>query len=130
MSAAGKISPVVIVYDAECDFCRSQMDRVRRWDRGGRCEYVAAQDPDLLDRFPQLRGTELADGLRVILPDGGVRCGADAVHAIAQRLPAVRWLSPVYRLPGVGPLSRRAYAWIAANRHALGGRCDNGACNA
>lgn len=128
MQAAGKTEPIVIVYNAECAFCRARMHAVRKWDLDGRCEYIAAQDPDLPDRFPQLQGTDLADGLRVVLPDGQVRFGADAVHAIAQRLPAVRWLSPLYRLPGVGTLSRRAYAWIAANRHALSRSCQTGSC--
>jgi len=122
------IQPIVVAYDDQCAFCRARMRAIRTWDRDGRCRFIAIRDPDLLVRFPQLRGTELTDGLRVILPDGQIRVGADAVHAIALRLPAIRWLAPIYRVPGVRALARRTYAWIAAHRHALGRSCRTGSC--
>ncbi len=34
----------------------------------------------------------------------------------------------MYRVPGIHALSRRVYAWIAANRTRLGRRCDDAVC--
>ena len=33
--------------------------------------------------------------------------------------PGKRWLAPLFRIPGVLPLARRIYAWIARRRHCL-----------
>jgi len=117
----------VIVYDGRCAFCRRQMERTQRLDRGrGSFEYLAAQSPDLLQRFPQLTGADFNSGLRVVLADGSVHAGADAVYQMARRLPVWRRLAWAYRAPGVGWLARRVYAWVAANRNRLAGRCDDG----
>ena len=41
-----------LIYDGSCGFCRRWVERVRRWDRGGRLEMVPYQAADLESRFP------------------------------------------------------------------------------
>ena len=122
----------VMVFDGDCAFCRQQVERIRRRDAGGRFEYVPWQQPGLRERFPQLAEGDLEAGMRLIEPDGRVLIGADAVHAVAARLPRWRWLAPLYRVPGLRGLTRFGYRWIARRRHLFGGRvasaCRSGAC--
>jgi predicted DCC family thiol-disulfide oxidoreductase YuxK len=115
---------VVIVYDGSCRFCTSQVRWIEQRDRDRVFEFVSSGATGLLDRFPQLRNHDLNSGLRAILPAGRVAIGADGVYEIALRLPGWRRLAWLYRVPGLGPLWRRVYAWIAARRYQLAGRCD------
>ena len=118
----------VVVYDGACRFCRQQIDRIQRWDRAGRFEYVPRQTPDLEDRFPQLKEGDFNTGMRLVAVSGNVFVGADAVYQITRQLPRWRRLSWLYRVPGIHGLSRWMYARIAARRLQLGKSCDNQAC--
>lgn len=97
-------------------------------DRHSRFELVPRQTPNLEQRFPQLADSDFNTGMRLVTPDGAVSVGADAVYEIARRLPRTRWIAWTYRVPVLHHLARAAYAWIAANRYKLAGRCDDGAC--
>ena len=63
----------------------------------------------------------LAGAMHLVLPppDGRVLSGADAVPELLQRLPGKGWLAWGFRIPGVRPIARRVYAWIARRRHCL-----------
>ena len=119
---------VVIVYDGACRFCQSQIRWIQQRDRAGVFEFLPSAAPDLLQRFPQLMRHDLNSGLRAILPGGSVAVGADGVYEIATRLPFWRRAAWLYRVPGLGSLWRRLYAWIAARRYRLAGRCDETSC--
>ena len=120
----------VVVYDGDCSFCRTQIERMREKDKSGCFEFVPRQTPGLDDRFPQLKEGDFDTGMRLIQPDGRVHVGADAVYEISRRLPLWRRVAWLYRVPGIHALARRAYAWIAAHRRSLGRTCDDGACRA
>lgn len=76
-------------------------------------------DADLLKRFPQLAGQDLNSGMRLILADGRIFAGADAVREVLRRLPGGAWIAALYRIPGFGRLARGAYSWIARHRRSL-----------
>jgi predicted DCC family thiol-disulfide oxidoreductase YuxK len=67
-------------------------------------------------RFPQISDERCMRAMQLVLPDGRVLEGADAVPELLRRIPRWRWAAGLLALPGVRPLARRAYAWIAANR--------------
>lgn len=113
----------IVVYDAQCEFCRAQIERIRRSDRKGQFEFVSNRDAGLIDRHPQLAGHDLDDGLRVIVPTGEVFEGASAVHQVARRLRGFRMIAWVYRIIGMPRVLGTLYRWIARHRHQLpGGR--------
>ncbi len=58
-------------------------------------------------------------GPQLVLPDGRVLAGADAVPEILRRIPRWRWLAGLLALPPVRSLSRRVYRWVADNRMRL-----------
>lgn len=118
--------PAVVVYDGACPFCRRQVAWISARDRHGAFEFVPRQAPGLLERFPILSVGDFDTGMRLVLPDGQVRVGADAVYAIARRLRGWRWLALLYRVPGLHGLSRRLYAWVARNRQRLARTCEDG----
>ncbi len=117
-----------VVYDGECPFCQRQIARIRKYDRHGRFEYVPRQTPGLTARFPALGQGGFDTGMRLIMPDGLIYVGADAVYHIARRLQYWRLLAWLYRVPGIHSLARFAYAWVAANRQSLSAERDDGTC--
>jgi predicted DCC family thiol-disulfide oxidoreductase YuxK len=105
-----------LIYDGACGMCRDTVRLLRRWDRAGALAYVPFQDPAAVVRFG-IPLPALAAAMHLILPDGRVFAGADAAPELARLLPGKSWLAPLYRVPGVRPVARGIYAWIAARRH-------------
>jgi predicted DCC family thiol-disulfide oxidoreductase YuxK len=58
----------------------------------------------------------LAAAMHLILPDGRVFSGADAVPELGRLLPGKRWWAWGFAVPGVRPVARRVYARIARGR--------------
>ena len=81
-----------------------------------------ARDPALprpaprRERFPQVTEDACLTAMQLVLPDGRVLSGADAVPELLRRIRGWGWLVGVFALPGVRPLARRLYAWVARNR--------------
>jgi len=127
MADAG-LTPLIVVFDGDCAFCRGQAARIERWDTRRRFELIPRQRPGLTDRFPQLAEGDFNTGMRLLMPDGRIHVGADAAFEIGRRLPYWRRIAWLYRVPGLHLAARAAYAWIAAHRQSLGRTCRDDAC--
>ena len=114
---ADGVSPTLI-YDGECGVCRQSVRILKRWDREHILHYVPFQDAAAVARFG-IALPKLAAAMHLILPGGRVYPGADAVPELLRLFPSKRWLAPLFRVPGVLPLARRIYAWIAIRRRCL-----------
>jgi len=64
--------------------------------------------------------------MQLVLADGRVLSGADAVPEILLRIRGWGWLARLFALPGARFLARRLYAWIARNRMRLKCRVSSG----
>ncbi len=107
-----------VIYDGECGICRQSVDLLKRWDREHVLRYVPFQDEAAVARF-RIALPALAAAMHLVFPDGRAFAGADAVPELLGLLPGKRWLAVWFRIPGVLPLARRVYAWIAARRRCL-----------
>jgi predicted DCC family thiol-disulfide oxidoreductase YuxK len=112
----------VLLYDGTCGFCRTWIDRLRRWDRAGRIDYVPYQQRAVVAGLPPIGDDALDRAAHLVAPDGSVCAGARAMPMLLGYLPGGSLLRPFFRVPGVPWLADRVYAWVAANRHRLGGR--------
>ena len=68
------------------------------------------------DRFPQITVEACLTAMQLVLPDGRVLAGADAVPELLRRIRGLGWLARVFDVPGMRPVARRVYGWIARNR--------------
>lgn len=119
MNAEGQ-APAVLVYDADCAMCRaSALWLMRRAMASGALEILPCRSAPRRARFPQISDAACAAAMQLVLPDGRVLAGADAVPELLRRIRGWRWVAGVFALPGVRPLARRLYAWIATNRMRL-----------
>jgi predicted DCC family thiol-disulfide oxidoreductase YuxK len=105
-----------LIFDGECELCRRAVERLRGWDREHRLRFVPFQDEEAIREFDLALGA-LAAAMHLVLPDGRVFAGADAVPELGRVLPGKRWWAWGFAVPGVRPLARRVYARIARRRH-------------
>lgn len=93
--------PLLVLYDAKCEFCRWTAAHLRRWDTGRRLRVRpfqdAPSDPILREL---LSGHDLADHVHVVDAAGRMAAGHEAFLAIAASLP---FGAPVVRLFELSP---------------------------
>ena len=117
--AANPTAPTLI-YDGDCGICQQAVALLRRWDREHVLRFVPFQDAAAVARFAGgIALPALAAAMHLVLPDGRVYPGADAIPELLRLFPGKRWLAPLFGIPGVLPLARRIYARIAIRRHCL-----------
>jgi len=110
----------LLVYDGDCGFCRTW---VARWRRtvGPRVDYEQFQSAGA--RFPTIPRSRFRRSLQLILPDGEVFEGAEAVFrtlALAPGRPGQRrWLAAYQNVPGARPAFEWGYQWVADHRPLL-----------
>ena len=107
-----------LIYDGECGICQQAVALLKRWDREHVLRFVPFQDGATVARFG-IELPALAAAMHLIMPDGRVYPGADAVPELLGLFPGKRWLAPLFRIPGALPIARWVYAWIARRRRCL-----------
>lgn len=107
-----------LIYDGDCGLCRASVARLQSWDRERRIALVPFQDEAGTRRFG-LAFPALAAAMHLVLPDGRVFAGADAIPELLRYLPGKGWLRWLFAVPGVRPVARRVYRYVAERRHCL-----------
>ena len=101
---------VIVVWDDSCSFCAGWVRWFRRLDWNGVIDLRPLSGP-----MPEgVTRAEAEDALQVVLPDGSVHAGFQAVRRIAERLPLTFPVSPFLGLVS-GP-GDRIYRKVAARR--------------
>jgi predicted DCC family thiol-disulfide oxidoreductase YuxK len=123
-----KIKPVV-VYDGQCGFCRTEINKLRKRDKEGLLEFVPRQESSLERRFPEIMSVDFEEGMLLIKADRQIEVGADAFYEIWRCLPDTKGSAWLLEVPLVKPMGRLVYKLIAANRHRLGNVCTRDSCD-
>jgi predicted DCC family thiol-disulfide oxidoreductase YuxK len=107
MTKMQKNLDIVIIYDGECDFCKECV----RWV--GKRAKITALPFQTTDLSQYGLTYERCSKEVVVVINGEVFGGADAV---AKLLRAIGYKNLATLLKLSGPLGRKGYAWVAANR--------------
>lgn len=120
----------VVIYDGDCNFCRSQVGNLRRLDRrGDRLAFISLHDERVTQRYPDLSHDQLMDQMYVVDTDGNRHGGSDAVKYLSRRLPILWPAMPVLHFPGTAWLWRWGYRQVAKRRYKLAGKSGNPGCD-
>jgi predicted DCC family thiol-disulfide oxidoreductase YuxK/uncharacterized membrane protein YphA (DoxX/SURF4 family) len=109
----------LLVFDGDCRFCRRW---IARWKNatGEAVDYLPFQDATVAARFPEIPRQDFEEAVHLILPDGSVCRGAEAVFKSLAQGGRYRWLLGLYRkVPGFADLSDLLYEEVALHRSAL-----------
>ncbi|HEY1434207.1 MAG TPA: lipase maturation factor family protein, partial [Thermoanaerobaculia bacterium] len=104
------------IFDGDCGFCRAW---IARWKAmtGPRVDYASAQEA--APRFPEISKEAFARAFQLVLPDGRVLEGAEAVIAALSEKPGGGVLAAAYaRVPGFAAVMEWAYRVVAGHRRA------------
>ncbi len=117
----------VVLYDGQCNFCRSQINILRRLDYRDRLEFVSLHDPRVAADYPNLTFDQLMEQIWIVPPTGETYGGAYALRYLSRRLPILWPLAPLFHFPFTMPLWSFLYRQVAKRRYKLAGRdCDEG----
>jgi predicted DCC family thiol-disulfide oxidoreductase YuxK len=112
-----------VLYDADCGFCTRWAWRLARFV-GPRGFHLAPLQAPWVRQKLALSESELLHEMRVLTADDALYGGADAFLFLARQ---IWWALPFAALawiPGVMPLARASYRWIASHRHAISSTCE------
>ena len=120
----------VVIFDGHCRFCTGQVQRLNRWDGGGRLAFLSLHDPVVAQRYPDLSHDQLMQDMYLVDRQGHRHRGAAAFRYLSRRLPRLWWLAPVMHIPFSLPLWQFLYRQVAKHRYWFGKteQCDDGAC--
>ncbi|QEG39672.1 thiol-disulfide oxidoreductase DCC family protein [Roseimaritima ulvae] len=121
----------VVIFDGQCRFCRTQVQRLRWLDgRGRRLAFLSLHDPRVAQRYPELTHEQMMEQMYVIERDGTAHGGSAAVRYLSRQLPWLWAAMPILHLPGTAGLWRWLYRQVAKRRYRLAGKaCEGDACS-
>lgn len=128
-----KDNRLIIIYDGHCVLCTRTVARLMKLRTTVDIESIPLQDERTFTILPDGYDHILLDKeIHVIdMSSGRIIRGADAIVYIMTKLPSLRYVSMMYRIPGMKWLASRIYQWIAKRRYDLFGKtdeCDSGHC--
>jgi predicted DCC family thiol-disulfide oxidoreductase YuxK len=113
------VTEPIVLYDAECSFCRWSLAKLLAWDRGRRLRVIALQEPDAVRLLPGMSEEERMASWHLVDPSSGeVRSAGAAFPPMLRLLPGGR---PFAGLAAAFPrLTDRAYHWVSRHRGKIG----------
>lgn len=126
--------PATLIYDGECGLCRKAAKWVNSHARPGEIETLPCQSEERKRRFPNMDEARCLEAMQLVLTNGDVYSGEEALSPLFKRMRGWRWVAGVFSLPLVNRVSPPLYRAIAKHRHDLAGlfkqgpgkhRCDS-----
>ena len=112
------LAPLRLVYDGECDFCKSSLLVVHFLDVFQQVTLIDAHDPAAL-ASTGVAPEDAAEAAYAVRPDGRQYAGFDAFRQVSWLLPVTAFFTPLLYIPPVPQIGRRTYAWVKDNRARL-----------
>ena len=127
MTPAGRDQPGpwILLYDADCGFCRWALSLVLGLDRGRRLVPVALGSPLADELLADLAMEERARSWHLVAPGGERTSAGAAAPPLFALLPGGR--VPARLLASAPALTERAYRWVADHRSTLSHAIPSGA---
>jgi predicted DCC family thiol-disulfide oxidoreductase YuxK len=116
---------LTVLYDDDCGICQRSARLIRLLDHGHRLDLVPLQSRQSVDT-PAL--DVLLGSLHAVDEGDHWSVGAEAVVEIARRIPILRPIYLLKRVPGAMVLVRAAYGLVARNRLRLSRALGMDAC--
>ncbi len=107
----------LVLYDADCGFCKWLLSALLRWDRAACLDPLALQRPKAQALLGDLTPAERMASWHLISPAGQRHSGGAALAPLLLLLPGGRLpAGAVARFPAA---SERGYRWVAGHRSEL-----------
>lgn len=111
----------VLIYDGNCPVCQKTIAWIKSNAKKGAFEMLTCQSKSTRERFPSIEEAVCMQAMQLILPDGTVFSGEEAMPEILKRLKKYSPAAEIFNLPGSKTLSRAFYRWFADRRYHIAG---------
>ena len=108
-----------LIYDGTCPICSGTVEWIEENEQEGTFEMLPCQSDSLGKRYPDIDFNECMRAMHLVLPDGRVLAGEQALPEIFTRLRRYRAVALAFKLPGAETLSRILYQWFALRRYSI-----------
>jgi predicted DCC family thiol-disulfide oxidoreductase YuxK len=103
-----------VLYDAECNICKTITETLLTWDRAGRLRPVAIQSEEGDRLLAAIPAEDRLKSFHLVAPNGEVVSAGPALADLFRKLPGGR---PLARLLELSPgATNGGYEWVAQNR--------------
>jgi predicted DCC family thiol-disulfide oxidoreductase YuxK len=108
----------VLIYDGTCPICSGTAKWIRDNATDGSFDLLPCQSLRDGER-PGVKRADCLQAMHLVLPDGTVLIGEQALPEIFTRLRKYRFAGALFKLPRAAALSRIAYRWFASRRYRI-----------
>ena len=108
----------MVLYDADCGFCRWSLAKLLAWDRRRRLKPLALQEPEAARLLGDMDEERRMASWHLIREDGSRTSAGAALPPLLELLPGGR--SPAAALRRFPGALERGYRWVADHRTLLG----------
>ncbi len=109
----------VLIYDGNCPICRKTIGWIGENSKPDTFEFLTCQSEAMGERFPSIDRESCMQAMQLVLPNGRVLPGEQALPEIFRRMEKYRAAANLFRLPGAAPFSRAFYRWFADHRYQI-----------
>jgi len=110
---------IAFIYDGACPVCSQAIQWIAKNAEKNSFEMLPCQLDELDVRFPSVARGDCMQAIQLVLSDGVVLSGSEALPVILKKLGRYRSLAVLFKIPGVMFLSRIFYRWFANNRYLI-----------
>ena len=114
---------MIVVYDGGCGICGKAKNLAQSLDWFNVFTFHPYQDESIFSQHPDLKKAECEEEIKLILNNGKILGGADAIIRMSFYLPLLFWWGWLWWLPPFKLIARLVYPWIAKNRHVISSTC-------
>jgi predicted DCC family thiol-disulfide oxidoreductase YuxK len=107
----------VVIYDGACGLCEGGVRWISARAVRGSLEFLPCQSIERRARYPEMEESRCMQAMQLVLRDGRVLGGAEAIPEILRHLKGWRWLAALFHVPGVRGLAPIVYGWVARHRY-------------
>ena len=111
--------PLLIFYDANCNLCQSTRSALAGSDAA--FQFVDIHDPQIVEKYPKLRGLPLGCQMHVIDENDELTGGYDALIVIASRISSMQPFIPLMKWKPIRSIGWNVYRFIARHRYTIFG---------
>jgi predicted DCC family thiol-disulfide oxidoreductase YuxK len=107
----------LVLYDADCGFCKWTLSGLLHWDRAGRLKPLALQRREADELLADLSPEERMASWHLISPTRARQSAGAALPALLRLLPGGRVPAAIFA--AVPRMTDRGYRWVADHRAGL-----------
>ena len=109
----------MLICDGSCSLCSGVIAWIKKNEKENSFVMLPCQMEETFSQFPGIERMGCLNAIHLVLPNGTILVGEQAIPEVLERLRRYRFLALFFTLPGSQTMLRIAYRWFADQRYKL-----------